>query len=143
MVAKNKIKLTVELMSSAVLAPKRDASRTQSRILAAATAEFAAKGLAGARVDEHRESASSAPYSALRKKFGRCTARYSKPSASCCDGKGDPQRVTFEQKVPYNTRAIIDACRAYEYLDVFPPVAEASPELEQKLRKKWKEVLGS
>ena len=42
--------------------------------------------------------------------------------------KGDPQRVTFEQKVPYNTRAIIDACRAYEYLDVFPPVAEASPE---------------
>jgi UbiD family decarboxylase len=57
--------------------------------------------------------------------------------------KGDPQRVTFEQKVPYNTRAIIDACRAYEYLDVFPPVAEASPELEQKLRKKWKEVLGS
>ncbi len=57
--------------------------------------------------------------------------------------KGDPQRVTFEQKVPYNTRAIIDACRAYEYLDVFPPVAEASPELEKKLRKKWKDILGS
>ena len=50
--------------------------------------------------------------------------------------KGDPQRVTFEQKVPYNTRAIIDACRAYEYLDVFPPVAEASPELERELRGK-------
>lgn len=39
-------------MSSTVLTPKRNASRTQGRILAAATAEFAAKGLDGARVDE-------------------------------------------------------------------------------------------
>ncbi|MFB3067726.1 MAG: UbiD family decarboxylase [Acidobacteriota bacterium] len=57
--------------------------------------------------------------------------------------RGDPQNVTFDQKVPYNTRAIIDACRAYEYLDVFPPVAEISPQFQEELKKKWKDLLGS
>lgn len=56
---------------------------------------------------------------------------------------GDPQRVTFDSKVPYNTRAIIDACRSYEHLDVFPPVAEASPEYQKEIEEKWGDLLGS
>jgi UbiD family decarboxylase len=56
--------------------------------------------------------------------------------------RADPQQVTFEQKIPYNSRAIIDACRPYEYLDVFPPVAEASPAFQRELRAKWRDVLG-
>ena len=56
-------------------------------------------------------------------------------------GTGDPQRVTFTDKVPYNTRGIIDACRSYEHRDVFPPVAEASPEFRQQIQEKWKDLL--
>ena len=55
---------------------------------------------------------------------------------------GDPQLVTFNDKVPYNTRGIIDACRSYEHLDVFPPVAEASPEFQKEIQEKWKDLLG-
>jgi len=55
---------------------------------------------------------------------------------------GDPQRITFEGKVPYNSRAVIDACRPYEYLDVFPPVAEARPELQEEVRNKWTDLFG-
>ena len=55
--------------------------------------------------------------------------------------KQDPQNVTFDQKVPYNTRAIIDACRAYEYLDVFPAVSEASPGLVKQIKEKWGDLL--
>jgi UbiD family decarboxylase len=56
--------------------------------------------------------------------------------------KGDPQGVTFQQKAPYNTRAVIDACRRYEYIDAFPPVAEASPEFQRKIKEKWADLLG-
>jgi UbiD family decarboxylase len=56
--------------------------------------------------------------------------------------KMDPVTVTFDEKVPYSSRAIIDACRTYEYRDVFPPVAEASPELQRQIREKWKDLLG-
>lgn len=55
--------------------------------------------------------------------------------------KVDPLNVTFDQKAPYNTRAIIDACRTYEYRDAFPPVAEASAEFQQKIKEKWQSVL--
>ncbi|MBI2305266.1 MAG: UbiD family decarboxylase [Chloroflexi bacterium] len=51
--------------------------------------------------------------------------------------KADPMNVTFNQKVAYNSRAIIDACRPYEYRDVFPPVAECSPEYRQQVLQKW------
>jgi 3-polyprenyl-4-hydroxybenzoate decarboxylase len=57
-------------------------------------------------------------------------------------GMGDPQRITFNDPVPYNTRGIIDACRSYEHREVFPPVAEASPEFQQQIREKWKDLLG-
>jgi len=45
--------------SKARLEPVRDAERTQQAILAAAEAEFASKGLAGARVDVIAEQRTS------------------------------------------------------------------------------------
>ena len=57
--------------------------------------------------------------------------------------KIDPISVTFDQDVPYSSRAVIDACRTYEYRHAFPPVAEASSEFQQKIREKWKDVLGT
>ncbi|MBI4492508.1 MAG: UbiD family decarboxylase [Chloroflexi bacterium] len=36
-----------------------------------------------------------------------------------------------------NSRAIIDACRPYEWMDQFPAVSESSPELQAEVRRKW------
>ena len=36
---------------------------------------------------------------------------------------------------------VIDACRPFEGMKDFPPVAESSPELKEKVRKKWKSVI--
>ena len=41
----------------------------------------------------------------------------------------------------HNTRAIIDACRPYEWIKDFPPVAELSPELKAKTLEKWGHLL--
>jgi hypothetical protein len=41
---------------------------------------------------------------------------------------------------PYNTRALIDACRPFEKLDTFPRVAQASPGLVREMVTKWKEL---
>jgi 4-hydroxy-3-polyprenylbenzoate decarboxylase len=41
---------------------------------------------------------------------------------------------------PYNTRALIDACRPFEKLDTFPRVAQASPGLVRETVAKWKEL---
>lgn len=52
----------------------------------------------------------------------------------------DPLR---EQGVPpFNTRAVIDACRPYTRLSTFPKVAEASRELIDQVVGRWPEVLG-
>ena len=40
-----------------------------------------------------------------------------------------------------NSRAVIDACRPFEWRDEFPLVARASPELREAVRKKYKAVL--
>jgi len=37
-----------------------------------------------------------------------------------------------------NSRAVIDACRPFEWMKDFPPVAESSPELKEKIYNKWK-----
>jgi len=42
---------------------------------------------------------------------------------------------------PYNTRAIIDACRPFERLSAFPRVAETSRELRDQVTAKWPDVL--
>lgn len=43
---------------------------------------------------------------------------------------------------PYNTRAVIDACRPFERLEEFPQVAEASKDLTDRVTRKWPDVLG-
>ena len=41
---------------------------------------------------------------------------------------------------PYNSRAIIDACRPYEWIKDFPRVAEGSPELLRQVETKWADL---
>ena len=43
---------------------------------------------------------------------------------------------------PFNTRAVIDACRPWSRLDEFPVVAEASRELIDRVTARWPNVLG-
>lgn len=49
--------------------------------------------------------------------------------------KADPLLV--DQSVPYNSRAVIDACRPFERLATFPAVAEVPPELMRRTEEKW------
>ena len=39
------------------------------------------------------------------------------------------------------SRAIIDACKPYEWMDEFPEVIEFSPELVRRVSEKWGNVL--
>ncbi len=57
----------------------------------------------------------------------------------CWSGPLDP-RIQPGKK-GFNSRAVIDACRPFEWMKDFPPVAESSPELKEKVRSKWKKVL--
>jgi len=41
----------------------------------------------------------------------------------------------------HNSRAIIVACRPYEWMKDFAPVAESSPELRAKTLQKWGHLL--
>lgn len=41
----------------------------------------------------------------------------------------------------HSSRAVIDACRPYEWLKDFPPVAESSPEVRRAAEKKWGAIL--
>jgi UbiD family decarboxylase len=49
--------------------------------------------------------------------------------------KVDPMRR--EPNPTYNSRALIDACRPFDWIDDFPVVAEASPALRRRIMKKW------
>jgi UbiD family decarboxylase len=55
--------------------------------------------------------------------------------------KNDPMFVAYPYDAPLSSKAIIDACRPWEHLDEFPIVAEASKELQEKTRAKWKDLL--
>jgi UbiD family decarboxylase len=55
--------------------------------------------------------------------------------------KNDPMFVAYRYDAPFSSKAVIDACRPWDHLDDFPPVAEASRELQQKIRAKWKDLL--
>lgn len=44
---------------------------------------------------------------------------------------------------PYNSRAVIDACRPYERLDTFPRVAESDPEFLKTIHERWRDVIDS
>ena len=49
--------------------------------------------------------------------------------------KVDPMRR--EPNPTYNSRAIIDACRPFDWIEEFPIVAESSPELRRQTIDKW------
>ena len=51
----------------------------------------------------------------------------------------DPMAYSHDD--PRNARVVIDACRPFNRRDTFPIVARSSPELDDKMRKKWSEVL--
>ena len=55
--------------------------------------------------------------------------------------KNDPMFVAYRYAAPYSSKAVIDACRPYDHLAEFPDVAEASRELQEKVRAKWKNIL--
>ena len=39
--------------------------------------------------------------------------------------------------IPFNSRAVIDACRPWEKLKTFPKVTERTPEYKAEIVKKW------
>ncbi len=41
----------------------------------------------------------------------------------------------------FNSRAIIDACKPYEWIDEFPREIKIDPELEEKMKRKWGALL--
>ncbi len=41
----------------------------------------------------------------------------------------------------YNSRAIIDACKPYEWIDEFPAEVKAGPELIENVKKKWAGIM--
>ncbi len=41
----------------------------------------------------------------------------------------------------HSSRAVIDACRPYEWMSEFPPVAESSPEVRRAAEEKWGKIL--
>lgn len=45
--------------------------------------------------------------------------------------------IHADSKVLMNSRAIVDACRPYEWMSKFPEVAETSPELGRKVLAKY------
>jgi UbiD family decarboxylase len=55
--------------------------------------------------------------------------------------KNDPMFVAYPYAAPFSSKAIIDACRPWDHLHEFPAVAEASKELQEKTRTKWKDLL--
>ena len=54
--------------------------------------------------------------------------------------KADPMSVAYQHK-GFCSKAVIDACRPYDFINEFPPVAEASKELQEKTRAKWHHIL--
>lgn len=54
--------------------------------------------------------------------------------------KVDPMRR--EPGPTYNSRALIDACRPFDWIDEFPPVAESSPEFMKGITDKWGHLFG-
>ena len=51
--------------------------------------------------------------------------------------KNDPMYVTYSSSAPFSSKAIIDACRPFEWIRDFPPVSGASKELKQQVLEKY------
>ena len=43
-------------------------------------------------------------------------------------------------EVFFGARAIIDACRRYDWIGDFPKVAQSTPEVKQEVLEKWREL---
>ncbi len=64
-----------------------------------------------------------------------------------CDPPTDIQYIKRSWSTPldpllrappwHNNRAVVDACRPYDWIDDFPTVAEASPDLKASIKAKW------
>lgn len=69
-----------------------------------------------------------------------------------CDPPNDIQYIHRSWSTPldpllreppfHNNRAVVDACRPYDWKDEFPKVAEASPELKASIKAKWPHLYG-
>lgn len=59
----------------------------------------------------------------------------------CWSGPLDP--IIQPGKKGFNSRAIIDACRPFEWMKDFPPVAESSKEVLDATARKWGKILFS
>ena len=57
----------------------------------------------------------------------------------CWSGPLDP--IVPPGKKGFNSRAIIDACRPYEWRDQFPKVVEPSAELKRRVMDKWGDII--
>jgi len=55
--------------------------------------------------------------------------------------KNDPMFVAYRYDAPFTSKAVIDACRPWDHIEEFPAVAEASKELQAKIRAKWQDLL--
>ena len=55
-------------------------------------------------------------------------------------GPLDPM-IRKSDKKRHSSRAVIDACRPYEWIDEFPPVAESSAEVRRAMEAKWGKIL--
>lgn len=59
----------------------------------------------------------------------------------CWGSNADPRFAPGLDKQLYNSMAIIDACKPFEWIKDFPPTAGYSPELREKLVKRWGSLL--
>ncbi len=62
----------------------------------------------------------------------------------CWSGPLDPMLSPAQKERGefFNSRAILDATRPYEWRDKFPLVAESSPEIRKKFHDKWRDQMG-
>jgi UbiD family decarboxylase len=60
----------------------------------------------------------------------------------CWSSALDPTiRQKTDESAFFNSRAIIDACKPYEWIDEFPKDVRTSPELIKRVKEKWKDLL--
>ena len=58
----------------------------------------------------------------------------------CWGSPIDPLKQLYPADTLYSGRMIIDACRPFEHLETFPPVAASSPELLNEVWEKWRHL---
>jgi UbiD family decarboxylase len=54
--------------------------------------------------------------------------------------KTDPMSIAYKQSAPLASKVVIDACKPFEHLAKFPAVVEASGELQELVKTKWKDL---